>query len=162
MSQSIGSKTSLPWTSRMLTRSRLFLNDRSSCLSAWTLLCSLGFKGERCTLYVCSPRLTDSFRGSEVSLDLFVGDHDTLLHGPSSSNTKPPPKSMGRRPSPLSRILHLARVHVTNDFETVPLLHKHLDDLNLFDPDRLRPSWDTYFMVGVSTASYSALTLSRH
>ena len=46
-----------------------------------------------------------------------------------------------------SRVMSLATVKVDNCFPTVEGLWTYLDTLNLLDEERLRPGWDTYFMV---------------
>ncbi|KAI0068120.1 hypothetical protein BV25DRAFT_1867175 [Artomyces pyxidatus] len=58
----------------------------------------------------------------------------------------------------LQKFVHL---HVVNDFDTIASLHSHLDDLDLLDPDRLRPSWDTYFMTLASLASMRSNCMKR-
>jgi hypothetical protein len=42
-------------------------------------------------------------------------------------------------------------LHVVNNFDSLAALYSHLDDINLLDADRLRPSWDSYFMVGLAS-----------
>ena len=49
--------------------------------------------------------------------------------------------------SPLHNLQHYVTVHVINNFDNVAALHSYLDDINLLDGNRLRPSWDSYFMV---------------
>jgi hypothetical protein len=46
-----------------------------------------------------------------------------------------------------SRVMSLATVKVDNCFSTIEGLWTYLDTLNLLDEERLRPGWDTYFMV---------------
>lgn len=36
---------------------------------------------------------------------------------------------------------------IYNSFPTLAAFHEHLNGLDLLNQDRLRPSWDTYFMV---------------
>jgi hypothetical protein len=46
------------------------------------------------------------------------------------------------------RSLHdLVDISINNDFSRLSDLHAHINNLNLLDPQHLRPSWDTYFMV---------------
>lgn len=40
-------------------------------------------------------------------------------------------------------------VHVNNSFDSLSALYSHLDDVDLMDVERLRPGWDTYFMVNI-------------
>jgi hypothetical protein len=49
-----------------------------------------------------------------------------------------------------SRVMSLATVKVDNCFPTIEGLWTYLDTLNLLDEERLRPGWDTYFMVSPS------------
>ena len=46
----------------------------------------------------------------------------------------------------LYSIREYVTLHILNDFATKEELHSHLDTVNLLNTDRLRPSWDTYFM----------------
>jgi dCMP deaminase len=41
----------------------------------------------------------------------------------------------------------LVNINVINTFPTLQQLHAYLDRLDLLDPEHLRPSWDSYFMV---------------
>jgi len=53
----------------------------------------------------------------------------------------------------LTRQFKFATLHIVNDFDTIEAFHSHLDDVDLLNEDRMRPSWDTYFMVGVVSFS---------
>ncbi|KAI1789752.1 cytidine deaminase-like protein [Ganoderma leucocontextum] len=55
----------------------------------------------------------------------------------------------------------LATVHVVNAFQSVPAFRDHLEEINLLDPDRLRPGWDTYFMQLASLASHRSNCMKR-
>ena len=73
-----------------------------------------------------------------------MDDHDTMFYScekPSDGNV-----DNSQQPS-LSNVIRLAKIHVINTFQNLADLHDHLNQLNLTDPDRLRPRWDTYFMV---------------
>lgn len=50
---------------------------------------------------------------------------------------------------------------MVNAFQTIPALHDHLGEINLLDPDRLRPGWDTYFMQLASLASHRSNCMKR-
>ena len=50
--------------------------------------------------------------------------------------------------SPLHSLQKYVTLHVVNNFDSVTALRSYLDDINILDGDRLRPSWDSYFMVG--------------
>lgn len=66
---------------------------------------------------------------------------DVAIFGASSS------KELDRRGgSPLYSIMSLSEVAVTNTFSCLQDLYAKLDTLELTNPERLRPSWDTYFM----------------
>lgn len=55
----------------------------------------------------------------------------------------------------LRRIRSLVNVHVANTFNTFSELHSHLDAIDLLDPERIRPGWDTYFMVICAESDFS-------
>ncbi|ODQ64817.1 hypothetical protein NADFUDRAFT_8440, partial [Nadsonia fulvescens var. elongata DSM 6958] len=46
----------------------------------------------------------------------------------------------------LTAVLKKAKVTIVNPSHNLELLYFRLNNLNLFDPTRLRPSWDAYFM----------------
>ena len=73
------------------------------------------------------------------SLEKFVLDDDCLVFG---MEPKPSPK-----PSSLHDLSDMVNVHITNPFRSVSDFRRHLDSLNLLDPEQLRPGWDAYFMV---------------
>lgn len=92
-----------------------------------------------------------SFRRNGVSLDEFVEIHDKLHYGPSnpSSSTATTSTSTSAM-TDFSRVMSLATVKVDNCFPDVEGLWTYLETLNLLDEERLRPGWDTYFMVCLS------------
>lgn len=45
------------------------------------------------------------------------------------------------------RIQAVATLQICNDFPSVDGLWAYLDQLDLMNEERLRPGWDTYFMV---------------
>lgn len=97
-------------------------------------------------------RLTSSLRAGEegrnITLEDFIDAHDSLLHGlPSAQIHALPALAQGQFMSDFRRILTLAHVHVDNNFTDVSALNWYLDRLDLLDEERLRPGWDTYFMV---------------
>jgi dCMP deaminase len=81
-----------------------------------------------------------------------------MHYGPSTS-TPSTPAINATSASPLangvsamtdfSRVMSLATVKVDNCFSSVEALWAYLDTLNLLDEERLRPGWDTYFMVSL-------------
>lgn len=83
-----------------------------------------------------------------MTLEDFVDAHDSLLHGlPSTQIHALPALAQGQFMSDFRRILTLAHVHVDNNFTDISALNWYLDRLDLLDEERLRPGWDTYFMV---------------
>jgi len=91
-------------------------------------------------------------RRNGVSLDDFVEIHDKLHYGsstPSSSSSVGGSSAM----TDFSRVMSLATVKVDNCFASVEALWTYLGTLNLLDEERLRPGWDTYFMVSYMSSS---------
>ncbi|PIA19219.1 hypothetical protein COEREDRAFT_68865 [Coemansia reversa NRRL 1564] len=54
-----------------------------------------------------------------------------------------------------------ANVTISNSFPTVTELYEYLDKLDLTNGERLRPSWDTYFMLLSELASHRANCMKR-
>jgi hypothetical protein len=88
---------------------------------------------------------TNFASSSFISLEDFVRENDHVVYGVGSRvlNAINKPKSA----SSLHNLSDLVNLHVVNSFQTISCFHSHLDSLNLLDPNRLRPQWDTYFMV---------------
>ena len=87
-------------------------------------------------------------RRNGVSLDEIVEIHDKLHYGTSTPSTSSATVSMSSSAmTDFSRVMSLATVKVDNCFPTKEGLWTYLDTLNLLDEERLRPGWDTYFMV---------------
>lgn len=84
---------------------------------------------------------------SNLSLDSFIESHDALLSGPSLPTSLPPSTLAHHPQTDFKRVLNTANISICNNFPTVPALYAYLDELNLLDEERLRPGWDTYFMV---------------
>ncbi|KAJ2008692.1 hypothetical protein H4R26_000011 [Coemansia thaxteri] len=61
----------------------------------------------------------------------------------------------------LKRVLSSANVSIANTFTTLANLHAHLDKIDLLNPERIRPSWDTYFMLLSELASHRANCMKR-
>lgn len=72
------------------------------------------------------------------SLERFVEDDDRVMFGPDSDNITS---------SYLFASQHLCHINIINTFPAVERLYDHLEKINLLNIDRLRPSWDSYFMV---------------
>lgn len=120
-------------------------------------------------------------RDQSLDLETFIADHDTLMqHLPlllcesdarpqlqySDSDMVDIPPSISPKASTSTRTtsaglknaLAYAQLQVMNNFATVPELEAHLDTLNLTDGERLRPGWDTYFMVSRWKVHWTSLT----
>lgn len=83
----------------------------------------------------------DCLFARQLSLEEFIRKDDALQFG--EPNHKAPPRVI----SGLRNLAKRADMHVINAFETVSALQSHLEECDLLDADRLRPRWDTYFMV---------------
>lgn len=93
---------------------------------------------------------------------------------PESTRTSPRPDlTLSAVPTPLADLLPLAHVSVRCAFSTTTALHAHLDAIDLVNPDRLRPQWDTcvtltlrsdelsYFMLLAELASLRSNCMKR-
>jgi dCMP deaminase len=78
-----------------------------------------------------------SSSNQSISLEQFIRQHDQEVYGTTPSNDI----------SPLQQLDKLVNLRITNAFRSLYDFHSYLDSINLLDPDRLRPQWDTYFMV---------------
>ena len=78
----------------------------------------------------------------ELDLESFIEEHDFLTwsSGPLTSQINNPTTS-------LHDLQPLVNVTVINNFPSVEQLWQHLSELDLLNGERLRPSWDSYFMV---------------
>ena len=89
--------------------------------------------------------------GSDKDLDQFVIENDHIVFGPYAHLMQ----ELNGRQTPttaLRSFRNLVNIHVANVFDSLPALYSHLDDINFLNPERLRPGWDTYFMVIVHCA----------
>ncbi|KAI0318999.1 dCMP deaminase [Amylostereum chailletii] len=59
------------------------------------------------------------------------------------------------------RSARFVTLHIVNNYNSIAALHLYLDEINIFDIDRLRPSWDTYFMTLASLASMRSNCMKR-
>ena len=100
--------------------------------------------------------------GYGADLEEFVKEHDTFYYG--SAFLHASSRSFGNE-SPATCSLrsmgHLAKLHILNSFETRESLYEHLDDMDITNPERLRPSWDTYFMQLATLASHRSNCMKR-
>ena len=80
----------------------------------------------------------------ELDLESFIDEHDflTWASGPLTSQTDNPTTS-------LHALQPFVNVTVINNFLSVERLWQHLSELDLLNSERLRPGWDSYFMVGL-------------
>ncbi|ORY84274.1 putative deoxycytidylate deaminase [Protomyces lactucae-debilis] len=60
-----------------------------------------------------------------------------------------------------AEVLNCASVRILNTFKSVKLFEEHIKSLDLANPDRLRPSWDTYFMRLASLAAMRSNCMKR-
>ncbi|KAJ2502445.1 Deoxycytidine monophosphate (dCMP) deaminase [Coemansia sp. RSA 1972] len=61
----------------------------------------------------------------------------------------------------LKRVLASANVTITNTFAAVEDLYEYMDKIDLANGERLRPSWDTYFMLLSELASHRSNCMKR-
>lgn len=78
---------------------------------------------------------------ADIDLERFVEENDRIEFG-SGSSSEPNAGEQGLRA--LRRSIH---VHISNVYSTTAELYAYMDSINLLDSERLRPGWDTYFMV---------------
>lgn len=89
---------------------------------------------------------SSSLNGNVPTFEDFVYEHDALFYG-ESPRTKQGSEEIEEVQSSIHGLSKFVTLRVINHFDSVQALHSYLDDLDLLNPDRLRPSWDTYFMV---------------
>ncbi|EJD54210.1 hypothetical protein AURDEDRAFT_79039 [Auricularia subglabra TFB-10046 SS5] len=121
------------------------------------------------------------------TLDEFVEEDDTLVFGapdPTGASEQnpgpitpdvyenvplPPVPGTGAlrvrtapalRPS-LNASSHLVSLRISNGYATKPALFAHLDSLDIVRPDRLRPTWDDYFMMLAELAARRSNCMKR-
>ena len=80
----------------------------------------------------------------ELDLKSFIEEHDFLTwsSGPLTSQINNPTTS-------LHDLQPFVNVTVINNFPSVEQLWQHLSELDLLNSERLRPGWDSYFMVNL-------------
>jgi dCMP deaminase len=79
-----------------------------------------------------------------MTLEDFVREHDREVFGERSPG---PDSTTGSRFSLLRRASPQIKLKIINSFDSIAEFHRHLDSLDIADTQRLRPQWDTYFMV---------------
>ena len=100
---------------------------------------------------------------NENSLRNFVQEHDEHFYGTSERSTQTAQSRLSvdtRRP-PLQNLNQIPNIRVVNSFDSIDALYDYLDDLDLTNAERLRPSWDTYFMRLASLASLRSNCMKR-
>ena len=99
----------------------------------------------------------------QKSLEEFIHEHDLYFYGPQAldvSLRKNPVSGTQDLPS-LRSLDQMVNLRIVNSFPTVADLYDYLDDLDLTNPERLRPGWDTYFMQLASLASLRSNCMKR-
>ena len=64
-------------------------------------------------------------------------------------------------PSSLRELMQTSTIIINNQFQTIASLHSHLASLSLSSSQRLRPSWDTYFLSLCTLASLRSNCMKR-
>ncbi|KAJ2770859.1 Deoxycytidine monophosphate (dCMP) deaminase [Coemansia nantahalensis] len=109
-------------------------------------------------------------QGLPLTLDEFVAADDDALYksrAPGPAHDAPPQLASPVVPAvqgsgaTLKRVLASANVSIENTFATVEELHAYLDAVDLMNGERLRPSWDTYFMLLSELASHRSNCMKR-
>ncbi|KAJ1980619.1 Deoxycytidine monophosphate (dCMP) deaminase [Dimargaris xerosporica] len=62
---------------------------------------------------------------------------------------------------PLYKRMATADVYVVNSYTTIEAYYAYLDKVHLTNPERLRPAWDTYFMLLSELASHRSNCMKR-
>ncbi|KAJ7161413.1 cytidine deaminase-like protein [Mycena crocata] len=91
---------------------------------------------------------------SQMSLEDFVREDDAIVFGAGHMKHQ-------EAKSSLTTLNDHVNIHISNNFQSLEMLHTHLDDLNLLDPGHLRPQWDAYFMTLASLASRRSNCMKR-
>lgn len=92
----------------------------------------------------------------DLSLEQFVQEHDSHFYGDRFAD-----KATSTSLACLRQLHSLVDLHIINSFDTVHELHDHLEELDITSAERLRPSWDTYFMRLASLASLRSNCMKR-
>jgi hypothetical protein len=102
---------------------------------------------------VDAPLLHRFRRSPRSNLEDFVREDDVLVYGDTDEYTS--------FTLPLCQLNENVKLQILNSFDNIPDLHAYLDRLNLLDPSRLRPSWDSYFMTLASLAAQRSNCMKR-
>ncbi|KAF7972196.1 hypothetical protein HWV62_18676 [Athelia sp. TMB] len=90
---------------------------------------------------------------ANADLESFIEEDDRIEFGSGLSGGR---KAEEKGLRALRRVVH---VHISNVYATTAELYTHMDAINLLDPERLRPGWDTYFMVIIRYCPSAALSI---
>lgn len=80
--------------------------------------------------------LTWNLCSSYLSLEEFVREDDRIVFG-----------DRPRMTSSLHGLRDLVDVQISNSFQTLSSFESYLEEIDLLNPEHLRPGWDAYFMV---------------
>jgi dCMP deaminase len=94
-----------------------------------------------------------------LTLEKFIENHDLLLNGPALPRNTPSWEQARHPPlTDFKKVQNLAAICITHDFPTVEGLYAYIDQLDILDEERLRPGWDTYFMVSTVHSDFFQTT----
>jgi hypothetical protein len=119
----------------------------------WTDLTEPNQRSELQRTFTFSSLIYCSTSDKLVSLEDFVREHDHVVYGASFPQSSP---IIEKPSSPLHVLKDLVNIHVVNSFNSLSELYANLDNLDLRNPEHLRPAWDTYFMVCLPPCFYIA------
>ncbi|KAJ1836138.1 Deoxycytidine monophosphate (dCMP) deaminase [Coemansia sp. RSA 2711] len=91
------------------------------------------------------------------------GSLETVAHLAAHSTPLSPliPRAAEAQELNLKQVLAGANVTIANTFQTLDGLYAHMDKIDLTNGERLRPSWDTYFMLLSELASHRSNCMKR-
>ncbi|TDL28036.1 hypothetical protein BD410DRAFT_340677 [Rickenella mellea] len=89
-------------------------------------------------------------RTPSLTLENFVEQHDRYVHDQETTLLRIPNGPVA-----------FAHLHIMNNFYAIADFHSHLEALDLTNPSRLRPDWDSYFMTLASLASHRSNCMKR-
>lgn len=112
----------------------------------------------------CTSKLCNARPGlNQKTLEEFIREHDIFFYGAQSLDVTvhKNPVAGTQDLASLRSLDHMVNLHILNVYRTLPDLYAYLDELNLSNPERLRPGWDTYFMQLASLASLRSNCMKR-
>lgn len=102
--------------------------------------------------------------GYGTDLEEFVQEHDAFYYGSYEQPHHTPFDQYGSESSAthsLRALSRFAQLHIVNSFHTTDSFYAHLDEVDITNLERLRPSWDTYFMQLATLASHRSNCMKR-